>query len=211
MGVCTADVSSALARCHVDVKPAPDDGIVPTKLYCTNANVDEENLLRLKALPGPKAVESRAIDNWITEAENPKSVMSMADKKAPAVLPLRVGAQVMLSRNMPELGLVNGSRGVVTEIVTMLVETGKESYSDGSKESTLPRGTYHFPIVLFDNGRKLRIKFFGIFFGGRDGALVRVQLPLKLAWALTVHKVTLYILPPLSSTSPPAVLLFAVL
>lgn len=110
---------------------------VPTKLYCTNADVDEENLLRLRALKGPKAVESKAIDKWQTEAENPKTVLGMADKMAAAVLPLRVGAQVMLTRNMPELGLVNGSRGVVKEIIALDIQAGKESFFNGSKETTL--------------------------------------------------------------------------
>ena len=31
-----------LAACHVSRKAAVSDGILPTKLYCTNANVDAE-------------------------------------------------------------------------------------------------------------------------------------------------------------------------
>ena len=37
-----------------------------------------------------------------------------ADKNnSPAVLEVKEGAQVVLLKNMPDLGLVNGSRGVV--------------------------------------------------------------------------------------------------
>ena len=33
-------------------KPLPRDGIMPTKLYCKNANVDAENSAHLAKLPG---------------------------------------------------------------------------------------------------------------------------------------------------------------
>jgi hypothetical protein len=33
-------------------KPKPDDGIVPTKLFCVNVAVDDENTQRLEELPG---------------------------------------------------------------------------------------------------------------------------------------------------------------
>ena len=44
--------SAALAACHVESKPLPRDGIMPTKLYCKNANVDAENSAHLAKLPG---------------------------------------------------------------------------------------------------------------------------------------------------------------
>ncbi len=52
VGLCSDATTAALAACHVDVKPAPQDGILPTKLYCKNANVDAENDARLAALTG---------------------------------------------------------------------------------------------------------------------------------------------------------------
>lgn len=33
-GRCSAGTGAALQACHVSAKPAPADGIVPTKLYC---------------------------------------------------------------------------------------------------------------------------------------------------------------------------------
>ena len=84
---------------------------------------------------------------------------------------LKVGAQVMLTRNKDLdnglQSLVNGSRGVV------------ESFKDD------------VPVVRFDNGRVekvIRVEATRYNPDGGPGALVRKQLPLKLAWATTVHK-----------------------
>ena len=53
VGRCSEATTAALAACHVDSKPLPRDGIMPTKLYCKNANVDAENSAHLAQLPGP--------------------------------------------------------------------------------------------------------------------------------------------------------------
>jgi ATP-dependent exoDNAse (exonuclease V) alpha subunit len=82
----------------------------------------------------------------------------MMEKKAPAVMELRVGAQVMLLKNTPEWNLVNGSRGVVVDF-------------DRS----------NFPIVLFTNGATHTIEQFEVFQAAAGGAMTRKQLPLKLA------------------------------
>jgi ATP-dependent DNA helicase PIF1 len=171
VGKCSPTTTSLLGTCLVSRKPVPDDGILPTKLSCTNADVDAENKLKLRELPGEE-VRFRAHDSW---ANNPaeaqmQQLTAMADKKIPRELLLKVGAQVMLGRNMQELGLVNGSRGIV------------ESF-----ESETPGGSL-LPVVRFDNDAKLIISPTSTWVGTKKGALVRTQLPLKLAWSLTVHK-----------------------
>ena len=52
VGLCSAHTLARLNACHVNSKPCPRDGILPTKLYCTNANVDAENNARLQGLHG---------------------------------------------------------------------------------------------------------------------------------------------------------------
>mmetsp|Transcript_1684 Transcript_1684/g.2330 ORF Transcript_1684/g.2330 Transcript_1684/m.2330 type:complete len:259 (-) Transcript_1684:114-890(-) len=191
VGICSPQTTAVLAACHKSLKRVPNDGILPTKLYCTNANVDEENLMQLAALPGQQQ-DFSGIDMWQSEpsdADQRKQVLSMMEKKCPAVLPLKVGAQVMLSRNMSEFGLVNGSRGVVVSFVEEKVDS--VAVLDSTKTLTLPIDrTYIFPVVQFDNDRTMKMKHQAVWASGqgRNGSLIRIQFPLKLAWALTVHK-----------------------
>ena len=46
-----------LGQNHVRVKAAPGDGILPTKLYCTNHNVDEENTKRPMPVPSSQILD----------------------------------------------------------------------------------------------------------------------------------------------------------
>jgi len=79
---------------------------------------------------------------------------------------LKVGAQVMLLYNLcPEFGLVNGSRGVV-----------KEFTADG-----LPRVQF---ASFGDNLKTIDRHEWK----NEDSPMVKRQLPLRLAYALTIHK-----------------------
>lgn len=85
---------------------------------------------------------------------------------APAKIVLCQGAQVMLIKNMDMTRqLVNGSRGVVTRI-------------DGAG----------LPVVLFDNGEEVTIQYETFETESGENIYVRKQIPLILAWALTIHK-----------------------
>lgn len=59
-GVCSQQTVYALDACHRDRKPPPTDGILPTQLYCTNKDVDQENEQRLKQLRGDGVVFTAA-------------------------------------------------------------------------------------------------------------------------------------------------------
>ena len=77
--------------------------------------------------------------------------------KIPEKVILCIGAQVMCTRNMPTLGLANGSRGVVTGLDTCGVSIKRL------------------------NGRIIYVPYFEV-------PDTRVSyLPIKLAWALTIH------------------------
>jgi ATP-dependent DNA helicase PIF1 len=179
IGLCSEATTAALAACHVDVKPPPQDGILPTKLYCKNANVDAENDARLASLGGEeRAFPATDLFKGEVSSDAKQRLLEMVDKKAVGQLRLKLGAQVLLTKNRPDLRLVNGSRGVVTGF--------DESYVDGSYG--VPSGRYMCAIVTFDTGQRLTVEPTSFFQGGPGGAVVRIAMPLRLAWALTVHK-----------------------
>ena len=203
VGLCPRDISDVLDECHVSRKALPmEDGILPTKLYCTNRNVDVENDSKLRELPGV-ITSFTSFDDFKGNYGNDvkKQISLMMDKKCPSVIHLKVGAQVILTRNMPDFNLVNGSRGVVASFDenedTILnnnnagstwcsIIPGSSGVHQQQKIKTGSSSPY--PIVHFSNGVEMKIREETVFQGGSLGAMTRRQLPLKLAWSLTVHK-----------------------
>lgn len=89
-----------------------DDGIEPTELYALRNEVERANSQRLERLSGPSFVYD-AVDTGtqVKYAEEGKKTM-FDDMMAPKRLVLKLGAQVMVIKNLDN-GLVNGSRGAV--------------------------------------------------------------------------------------------------
>eukprot|EP00873_Tetraselmis_striata_P007290 jgi/Tetstr1/427554/TSEL_017680.t1 len=157
-GALSAASLTALGSCH---RPLPNNnGILPTRLYCTNKDVDKENATELDRLPGETLL-------YRAEAAGGGPAADMLERScpAPAELRLKRGAQVVLLKRL-DAQLVNGSRGVVV----------------GVEPDT------NWPRVRFDNGavRALEPARWTKFAGNE--AASRTQIPLKLAWALTVHR-----------------------
>ena len=182
IGQCPIEITNVLEACHVSRKALPTDGIVPTKLYCTNKNVDEENNRFLRELNG-KEVVFKATDEY--KGNYNQSVMNTLsqtmDKKMPFEIKLKIAAQVILTRNMPSHKLVNGSRGIVVGF-----HDGEKT--DNRSGNAKKKGCELLPVVHFSNGVKMVVTTESVFQGGASGAMTRSQLPLKLAWSLTVHK-----------------------
>jgi hypothetical protein len=146
-----------------------------TKLFTRNMSVDNINAQELAKCSG-SVRQFNAADAG--EAQFRESLAKNCP--APGRVELKVGAQVILLKNIDSgRGLVNGARGVVHDF-------------EGEKGS-------EYPVVMFlragfrlDDPRSLEEykctpETWTTEMGGREVAS-RVQVPLKLAYALTVHK-----------------------
>lgn len=95
-------------------RPLPDDDIIPAELYSTRNEVERANNSRLHGLPG-KTRLFQAIDGGDLRDEEAKEKL-LANFLAPRELHLKVGAQVMMIKNIDET-LVNGSLGKVIDFI----------------------------------------------------------------------------------------------
>jgi len=181
--------------------------IEPTRLYSHNSMVDKENNSRLHRLPG-HSISYRAVDIGSQAAQRLQHCSS------PPIVSLKLGAQVVLLKNMEAYtGLANGSRGVVIGFEVPPVEDGKKAKAgkdgdvasffqpkekaqrvgDGPVTVSADSEDDVFPRVKFQladgstTTRTVRCAETSITEGSRVVA-TRKQIPLKLAWALSIHK-----------------------
>lgn len=144
------------------VEAVPDVDMPLTELHTVNIDVDELNASKLKELGGDELVYTQTTtgsENYVESLQ--RSVL------APAELHLKKGALVMAVKNSPERKYVNGSLGQVVEF---------EPHTE-------------YPIVEFQNGKT--VTMMPDSWELRDGDKKRAsitQIPLRLAWAITVHK-----------------------
>jgi ATP-dependent DNA helicase PIF1 len=197
MGVVSDATARTLkaTRNHSLVQTTEDGAtVVPTRLYSHNVDVDRENLARLKDLPGG-TLTYKARDEAKTEAAR----RQMERLPASEVLQLKVGAQVILTKNIAVgSGLANGTRGVVVRFETKSVDdpfvTQPTPYDGQTDESYwVDVATCRYPVVRFllANGTTYLRRIEPDKWTIEDGSTLiaeRTQLPLRLAWALSIHK-----------------------
>jgi ATP-dependent DNA helicase PIF1 len=139
-------------------------GLVPPKeiphLYTHNVNVDELNNERLAAL-----TEHSHIFKMKSKGSKARVEALKKGLLVPEVLTLKKGAVVMFVKNHPYGSYVNGTLGTVTGI---------------SKQN--PVVTTHDGVVLEVEPEAWRIE------DGNKVLAEVTQIPLRLAWAVTVHK-----------------------
>jgi ATP-dependent DNA helicase PIF1 len=137
----------------------PDD-LVVTRLYSHNIDVDSINRRHLKDI-----AEDGKVFPMLTSGKAPKVEMLIKNILAPEELELKIGAEIMFVVNNFAAGFVNGTRGRVVDFVD------------------------NFPLVLLPNGREIKVErhSWKLDEDGRVTAEV-AQLPLRLAWAITIHK-----------------------
>ncbi len=129
-------------------------------LHTHNENVNERNAQELKQISGKSKIYEMTTSGRKNIVETlKKSVL------APECLELKVGARVMFVKNSPEGEYVNGTMGEVTSL-------------DGE-----------YPIVKTYDGTEIvaRPVSWEVIDDGKILASA-TQVPLRLAWAITVHK-----------------------
>jgi ATP-dependent DNA helicase PIF1 len=182
-----------------------DDGIDMAELYPMRHQVENSNLSRLRALPGKSEI-FECID---TGDEKVRDKL-LSNMMAPKSLELKVNAQVMLIKNLDEY-LVNGSLGKVigfSDERTYELSGGGGS-SDTEMDERMAKAKRKLAAFSRDSDHSSAIKYPVVRFSGVDGTTrdilcqpeewkvelpngevqaKRSQLPLILAWALSIHK-----------------------
>lgn len=143
------------------IRPIPDDDSV-TRLYTHNMDVDALNRGMLEKLTTPKKVY-----RMTSTGEEYRVQQLKRNLLCPNVLELREGAEVMFCANNFEDGYVNGTRGRVVRF------TGNAK-----------------PVVLTTDGAEIVVEqYTWRMYHDKGFEIASVtQYPLRLAWAVTVHK-----------------------
>jgi hypothetical protein len=135
----------------------------PTKLYTHNIDVDKINNDELDKL-------SSKPYNFFHTSQGAKSNIEKIFKSSMVQenMVLKKDAVVMFIKNNPEKGYINGTTGIVI---------------DFSKDENLP-------IVKLSNGYTVKVPLEDWSIENDKGSITAKvsQLPLKLAWAITIHK-----------------------
>lgn len=162
IGVCDHDTTQYFESLSRDLEYS--DGIEPVKLFALRKHVDIYNSARLNRIDAP-------LRTFISTDTG--TVSALTHCPAPRELCLKKGCQVMLVRNMSD-SLVNGTIGTIRGFKDI----------DGIKTPTMN-------VVALDGSTK-KIVLSRVQWESRDinGTITatRVQFPVTLAWAITIHK-----------------------
>lgn len=157
-GEVTADMAEELNA--AGARPAPE-GVIT--LATTNATVSRINAERLAKITGTPLKAVAEINGEFRENTYP----------ADEVLELKPGAQVMFLRNDSDGRWVNGTIGTVSRVTgTVWVEVGDEEFE--VEPTTWERYRYRYDAETKKLEKEVVAEF--------------EQFPLRLAWAVTVHK-----------------------
>ena len=185
------DMNLLKSRLHVLYNPEEHNNVVPTKLYATKARVEQINKREFDLLDtacyeyhidqttdyNPTDAMNNVISSYVkvtkTKLSKLKEEMEfrylIENSPIEKILYLKEGANVMCTVNLDiENGICNGALGKVT---------GFQTQSKGPP----------LPIVLFENG--VEKMFSTKWWNSEDYPNIAIgQIPLKLGWAMTIHK-----------------------
>ena len=142
----------------------PEPGQQAVNLFPVNRQADALNDLRLFEI-------KEEPHEYLAESSGAAAMVERMKRNmlAPERLLLKTGAAVMAVRNDPDRQFVNGSLGTV------------RGFADQSKGG--------WPIVEFENGNIVTMKPASWEMQDGDTVLATVkQVPLRCAWAITIHK-----------------------
>jgi len=179
-------------------------GVKPSVLFAKNIDAEAINQRRLDELPG-ELVQFHAEDT------GQRFHLERLARKAPPLLQLKIGAQVMLTRtqyytvekkSFAHVQLFNGARGVVVSFTEVEGREPTPSETLAAVLQGLPPPVFpkrKAPLVRFSEGsvqtilpiefsveKKVRDPITGEY--RMETLAIRRQLPLRLAWAITIHK-----------------------
>lgn len=144
-------------------KKEPQGATKATRLYSRNINVDVINERELANIQGQERTYLMASKGYSALVEGLKKSCLAVEK-----LKLKIGTDVMFIKNDPAGSYVNGTRGIVVGF-------------DKSEESWPVVKTYDNKIIIACSEE----------WKYEDNGVVRaiiMQVPLRLAWAITIHK-----------------------
>ncbi|CAN5142230.1 hypothetical protein BH11ACT2_BH11ACT2_06500 [soil metagenome] len=158
-GMVTAEIAKRLN--DTGARPQPAEGAIT--LATTNATVNRINASALARLSGKVKTARAEISGDFGGRSYP----------ADEALELKIGAQVMFLRNDADQRWVNGSIGTVTKIAqSVFVEV------DGEEHEVQPATWEKYKYAYSATKKELR----------KDIVAEFQQFPLRLAWAVTIHK-----------------------
>jgi ATP-dependent exoDNAse (exonuclease V) alpha subunit len=132
------------------------------KLFSHNINVDFVNIETLSKI-------DKETEIFEMLSQGPEALVAVMKKGclSPEKLELKIGAEVMFTKNNQKEGYVNGTLGTVVD------------FAKGTK----------YPMVRMRNGRTIEVESmeWALEENGKIRARIN-QIPLRLAWAITVHK-----------------------
>lgn len=156
-----------LTKLNVRVQSSLPPGVII--LTAVNAAADEVNERHLKSLTGPTKIFKGDLRGEFSERETP----------AEPELRLKKGARVMCVANDQEGRFVNGSLGWVMGFKEKEGECDVSVKLDDGKTISLSPHTWNLYQSIYDKKTKTLDQH-------RLGSYK--QIPLKLAWAVTIHK-----------------------